>query len=205
MPRDHTVKVGDQWMDGMLVGRAAAIAEWSIRKEIDDPAFRLLCRRLSWRKYAKARLARMTTEEKARIAEYKRVWRARNRDRCNARDAATKRQARARGAKWYKNERRRRKRNEETERKERRKQVYTCVVCGAQWCIGLGRIPTTPPKYCSQPCRARANYERGKARGAPWAQRGKDSKRAGECVQCGQPASRKGRKCSDCAAGAKAG
>lgn len=43
MPVGHTVKIGNDWLDGFQIGRAAALSEWAIRKEIDDPDFKRLC------------------------------------------------------------------------------------------------------------------------------------------------------------------
>ena len=45
---------------------------------------------------------------------------------------------------------------------------YVCVVCGKRWGQDPDkRIPTRPPKYCSQSCTSRAQYMREKEREAP--------------------------------------
>lgn len=202
MPRDHVVKVGDDWVDGMLVGKAAALAEWSIRKEIDDPEFERLIGRLQQKRY----WANLDPETKARIRSYREQWKEENREQYRAAVRNAKRRGRADGARWYENEKcRKREKFKKNDTQRMRKEVYTCVVCGAQWCIARGRIPSRRPKYCSQPCRSKANYERGKTRGAPWARRDKQAARAGVCSGCGGPTSRAGGRCAQCAGGKRGG
>lgn len=162
MPRDHTVKVGNDWVDGMLVGRAAAISEWRMRKEIDDPAFK----RLIWRLYARNRWARLDPNLKAKARAYRDRWRRENKERYQAAVNRARRRGRKNGAVWWKREKaRKRKRFAAEQTAKFRREVHTCVVCGAQWCIAFGRIPSRRPKYCSQPCRARANYLRMRKKG----------------------------------------
>lgn len=53
--------------------------------------------------------------------------------------------------------------------------IYTCAVCGACW--SPIKLAPNPPKYCSRPCSARANYARGKAANKSWALRTKEHRR----------------------------
>lgn len=198
MPRGHTVKVDGDWCDGFLVGRAAALAEWRLRKEIDDPEFERLIDCLRQKRY----WANLSPEERARHIAYRKQWRKDNPERYRAAVREAKQRGRKRGAAWYENEKaRRRAKRAVAAEKRRHETVYTCVepTCGAQWSIGLGPLPQVAPKYCSTRCSSKANHRRGKAAGKPWAKRDKTAARAGACA-CGAPTSRKGAKCAECAA-----
>jgi hypothetical protein len=179
MPRGHTVKVGNDWVDGMLVGRSAAIAEWSMRKEIDDAEFELLCKRLRWRKWQKERWVKLPPEKKAEIYAYRKKWKEENYEQYRevvnkAKCAWRKRKARA----YVQSLKKKREKYAREEHQELRERVHTCAECGVQWCYsGLFRLPPRPAKYCRQSCRSRANHKRGKAAGKSWAKRDKASRR----------------------------
>lgn len=170
MPRDHVVKVGDDWVDGMLVGRAAALAEWSIRKEIDDPEFKQLCERLRWRNYAKKKWARLSPEEKRKINAYREEWRRQHPERCREISREAQRRRRQDKKKRDKDNAARRAEFQRKTQIRRSETVYICAECGAQWCQ-LGRIPSRPPKYCSRVCRllvrARRREEKRRSRARP--------------------------------------
>ncbi len=164
MPRDHTVKIGGDWSDGFLVGKAAALSDWAFKKEhIDGLDFR----RLVWRLQAKKYWAAKNPISKARIKEYRRQWRLQHKAHCQRLTRDWKREARKDPAYRAKQAAAHRAATAIKSQKRRAELIYTCVVCGAQWCR-LGRIPARPPKYCGQRCRSRANYLRAKAAGKPW-------------------------------------
>ena len=172
MPREQIVNIGGDWVDGMLVGRQAALAEWRLRKEIDDDDFVHLVWRLQARKYWKAK----NPTSRARILEYRRQWRLQHIDRFRASVRAAKLRRRADPLKRAHDNAMRRQLRASKSAERRAALVYTCVVCGAQW-SKPGRIPPVPPKYCSQSCRGKANYARGKAQGKAWAMRDKAHRR----------------------------
>lgn len=146
----------------------------SLKKEQRE--FSVLCRKLSWRKHAKKWWANATPEQKAKVYAYRQQWAREHWDSVLESGRRAKRKRRARPGIWAA-ELAEKKRKRELARQQRRAElVYTCDVCGAQWCQ-LGRIPARPPKYCTQPCRARANYRRGKAAQKPWAMRTKQFRR----------------------------
>ena len=194
MPTGHTVKIGEDWVDGFLVGKAAALSEWSLRKEINDPEFERLIDCLRQKRY----WANLPPEKKAWHLAYRKKWREENKERYDACVLAAKRRGRKQNAAWYRNERVRRRAKEAALTAERRKEVYTCVVCDAQWCIAFGRVPTQRPKYCTQSCRGRANYLRAKAAGAPWAKHNKAASRCGTCGECGGVCDTRAKRCSGC-------
>lgn len=90
MPVGHTIKVGDDWVDGFLIGKAAAMSEWALRKEIDDPEFERLCRRLYKRKWARENHERL----KERLLESCRRYRARHPERLKEINRRAKRKRR---------------------------------------------------------------------------------------------------------------
>jgi hypothetical protein len=155
--------------------RAAGIHEWLLKREDPrrDPEFR----RLVWRLRAKRDWATKSPERKSAIRAYRKQWYEDNKERCFELAAKWKRERRKDPTyREAENATKRAKRAVETEQR-RRSIVYTCEQCGAQWSNFKGRIPSRPPKYCSSSCRARANYERGKAAGKRWAKRDKASRR----------------------------
>jgi len=155
--------------------RAQGIHDWLIKREDPrrDPEFR----RLVWRLRAKKHWAEKSPEKKSAIREYRKQWYEDNKDHCNEMAAKWKREARKDPTyREAENEEKRARRAAETEHR-RRSIVYTCEQCGAQWSFFKGRIPSRTPKYCSQSCASRANYERGKATGKRWAKRDKASRR----------------------------
>jgi hypothetical protein len=190
------VQVGGDWTDGFLVGKAAAISDWRLRKEINDPEFERLIDCLRQKRY----WANLSPEERARHCAYRKKWREDNPERYRAAVREAKRRGRKRGAAWYENEKaRRRAKRAAAAEKRRHETVYTCIepTCGAQWCIGIGRLPQCPPKFCSGKCRAKHNHQKGRAAGKPWAKRDKTAARAGTCA-CGAATSRKGARCAAC-------
>jgi hypothetical protein len=168
MARGKMVKVGDDWVDGFQVGRQAAMADWEFRRGKEARDFQ----RLVWRLQAKKYWANKNPESKARIQEYRREWARKHRERMNEYSRKAKKKLRANSKYRAKELAKKRAKHAEKSAAMRADRVYTCVVCGAQWCQ-LGRIPSRPPKYCTQSCRGRANYQRGKAAGKAWAARGK--------------------------------
>ena len=105
MPVGHTVRVGDDWVDGFQVGRAAALSEWAIRKEIDDPEFERLIVNLRQKK----RWAELDEETKLRYIAYRKRWREENPERYRAAVNNAKRLGRANNAKWWENEKARKR------------------------------------------------------------------------------------------------
>ena len=141
------------------------------RKERDE--LELLCRRLSWRKFAKKWWANATPEQKAKVYAYRQQWARENWGRVLESGRKAKRKRRAKPGAWAAELSEKRARRAAETQARRAELVYTCSSCGSQWCQ-LGRIPSRPPKYCTQACRARANYLRGKAAQKPWALRTKE-------------------------------
>lgn len=105
MPVDHTIKIGEEWVDGFLIGKAAALSEWSLRKEIDDPEFKRLCKRL-----------------------YKRNWYRKNNKRLRLRMLESCRQYRARYPERLKESSRRHKRK----KREQNPRYFRCRDCDAE-------------------------------------------------------------------------
>jgi len=80
--RDFDVDYGER--AGFLVGKSAALADWSFRKE--DKEFKKLCTRLYARNWARRERARHPERVQAR----QRAWRSANRDHVRALDRALK-------------------------------------------------------------------------------------------------------------------
>lgn len=165
--QDRDIDVDYSERAGFLTGKAAAVAEWRFRQEVNDPTFRRLVWRLQAAKYWRAK----NPASKARIMAYRARWRETHREQYNAACAKAKRKRRANPKiREAENAERRATRAIESQ-KRRAETVYTCRVCGSYW-SPVGRLPTRPPTYCGTACSSRANYLRGKARGATWALRG---------------------------------
>lgn len=157
--------------DGYSFGRLGKV---ETRKELSE--FARLCRRLSWRKYAKAWWATAALEQKARVYAYRQEWARRNWQKVLESGRRAKKKRRSRPEVREHEARQKREAREPARLRRRAELVYTCAVCGAQWCQ-LGRIPSRPPKFCTQSCRSRANYLRGKSSGKRWAMRTKEFRR----------------------------
>jgi hypothetical protein len=148
---------------GFLVGKAAALSDWRIRKEIEDPEFQHLVWRLQARKYWRAK----NPASKARIYEYRREWRRRNYDRYRAAVNACRRRLRANPEYWARELATKRARHALKSATRRAATVYTCLWCGAKFGPDpKKRIPTRPPQYCPRPrqCIRQAWWARNKAR-----------------------------------------
>lgn len=157
---------------GFLTGRNAAIQDWKFRKEQQEGDFK----RLIWRLQAKKYWASKPEERKALIRAYREQWRKKHADRANASSRKSKARRRKDPAAW-RAELDAKKEARAVERQARRAAtIYTCAQCGSQW-SPVGRIPARAPKYCDHPCAAKANYQRGKVAGKPWALRTKEHRR----------------------------
>lgn len=155
--------------DGYSFGRLGKV---ETRKELDE--FAKLCRRLSWRKFAKRWWNETATpEQKARIYAYRQQWARENWQKVLESGRKAKKKRRARPEVREQEAQAKRRAREPARNQRRAELVYTCAVCGVRWCQ-LGRIPARPPKYCTQSCRGRANYLRGKSAAKPWAMRAKE-------------------------------
>ncbi len=139
----------------------------------EEREFAQLCRRLSWSKFAKKWWATATPEQKAKVYSYRQKWARENWQSVLESARRSKKKRRARPEVRANEALAKREARMPARELRRAELVYTCATCGVQWCQ-LGRIPSRPPKYCTQSCRARANYLRGKASGANWAKRTKD-------------------------------
>jgi len=89
MGRGHTVQVAGEWVDGYLVGKAAAMAEYAWKREKRE--FAALCMRLYRRNWA--RRWRQLNPERARSI-YRR-WQANHREQIRASDRARRVRRRA--------------------------------------------------------------------------------------------------------------
>lgn len=143
--------------------REVRLREWfSVREAGEKPRD---FKRLVWRLQQRRVWAKKAPEKKAKIYDYRRAWAKRNKERVLECAREHKRKRRAAKIGWAKDEvAKKRAVRAIASQKRRAELVYTCVVCGAQWCK-LGRIPPRPPKYCSQACDSRAGYLRAKAAG----------------------------------------
>lgn len=90
MPVGHTVKIGNDWADGYLIGKAAALSEWRLRKEINDPEFERLCLQLYKAKWARENRGRLYP----RMLENSRRYRARHPERLRESSRRSKRKKR---------------------------------------------------------------------------------------------------------------
>lgn len=123
----------DEVDGGMLVGRAAALAEWRHRKEKDE--FRRLVASLSATKWAKENPER----RKANALRFWRKYWPRVKDRENAKD-------RARRLETYK----------------ANPTVYRCQECGAEFCRApwYRTRSGVKPSFCTHACWSRHRYHR---------------------------------------------
>ena len=166
--QDDELDVDYSERDGFLTGKAAAIADWRFRKERNDPEFR----RLIWRLQAKKYWAAKDPDRKAAIVAYREKWREEHRELHNAYSRKAKRKRRSNPEIRAAEIAEKRAKRAVGRQQRRAATVYTCQVCGTQW-SPLGRLPSRPPSYCPNgaACRSKANYQRGKADGKPWALR----------------------------------
>jgi hypothetical protein len=147
--------------DGYQIGKSAALLDWQHKREACD--FEKLVGRLQARKY----WANKNPLSKARIKAYRRAWQVAHREQMNACSRASKARRR-RDPKVRAAEAAEKRRARELKHTLRLAEtVYMCAVCGTQW-HPSGRIPSQKPKYCSQRCRGKGQYEAAKARKAPW-------------------------------------
>lgn len=149
---------------------------WTFQRRVETKAeeliFKRIVRRLQWRKFAAKKWRTMSAEAKAAVVEYRKQWARDHPDVMRESSRAAKRRRRAKPKiRNAENAKRRAQRAKETQRR-RAELVYTCAVCGVQWCQ-LGRIPAVAPRYCAQSCKSKASYQRGKAAGKAWALRKK--------------------------------
>jgi len=150
--------------------REVKLREWfSLREEGEHSGdFERLVWRLRARKYWKQKKETNPSSHR-RILDYRKQWARDNKERY--RKAVN--EARRRGRKTlhspgYVRERELKLKRRREERIARHAAaVFTCVVCGAQWCASLLKeLPrSNAPKYCMQKCRSRAGYLRAKAAG----------------------------------------
>lgn len=145
MPRDHIVKVGDDWLDGMLVGRAAALSDWAFRKEQRE--FAQIVQRLQNRNYAR------------RIRALPAGSRQRENLRAQQKKAAQKYNASVAGQAvkqaWQNRTRR-------AKAAKRPRKVSECRNCGAH--LVAHPIAKIPRAYCNSACRQRwALTQRGRS------------------------------------------
>ena len=154
--------------------RELAMRDWlSLQGERGEVAasprdFKRLVWRLQQRKYWKAKPA----DRKRRIQEYRRQWALAHAEAVRKSAIKCKRRRRRLKTPGFIREMAARKAKRKAEQFQRRAStVFACVVCGAEWCIAPPReLPKgQKPKYCSQPCRSRANWLRSKAAGKTWA------------------------------------
>ena len=136
--------------------REVRLREWMAAPPDED--FQRLIWRLQARKYWQAK----NPESKARILEYRRQWAKDHPEQVRASMLASKRRFNARNRERLVAEKRAKYAAKSQARREAT--VYVCQLCGAEWCQ-IGRIPSRPPKFCSQPCKSRIGYLRAKAAG----------------------------------------
>lgn len=173
--QDDELEVDYSERAGFLTGRAAAIADWAFRKLQNEGDFK----RLIWRLQAKKYWASKPEERKALIRAYRERWRQLHADRHNASSRRAKAKRRKNPAIWRAELEAKREARAIERQARRAATIYTCAVCGTRWSPAVGRIPTRPPKYCPNgtSCRGKANYQRGKVAGKPWAMRTKEHRR----------------------------
>lgn len=159
---------------GEIGARELRLREWaSLRGERDEPApTPLAFKRLVWRLQAKKYWRAKNPESKAKIIAYRKAWAEVHKEQYRAAVNAAKRRRRAHPEIRAEEAAEKRARRAVKTRARRDATVYSCAVCGVQWSPVGGRLPSRPPKYCTQPCRSRANYRRGRAQGKAWALRG---------------------------------
>ena len=141
--------------------------EWfSLREEGEGPrTFKLLIKALQARRYWRE----ASPERRARMVAYRKQWAAEHPEAVKKAVQECKRRQRKAKTPAFLREvanKRARRRRELVERHA--SAVYTCTVCGAQWCTALHvQLPKKfKPKYCGSTCRGRACYSRRLARAA---------------------------------------
>lgn len=157
--------------------RELRLRDWEITRVDRD------FQKLVWRLQAKKYWAAKAPERKARIKAYRAQWQRDHRERMNELQRARRKKN---GRVYSAKELATRKANRAAEKLARHAAaVWTCEVCGAQWCtpLHLG-LPRFTPKWCSTAHKSRAATERRIA--------------AGKCLHCSAPARPGKRTCFEC-------
>lgn len=132
---------------GFQVGKAAAVSEWRLRREIKDPEFARLVTRLRWERWRE----NLDPAERERQAQRMARWIRENPDK--ARLIWNRYKEKHREQINKKNRAKRNKKHAETCART----TFVCLWCGFEWRPDPSRqMPRRRPKWCSGNCQMRA-------------------------------------------------